>query len=148
MISDRIESYLNRINTKTKNHKLMWRPILEYLNYYNDNTNLTTNISLIKDAVYSELHEDKSFFIRNDDTYLVLIDYEHASGRDDSEPKVSVCELWGIFHKNADVYKIPPYIEGGIKELQKSIIEYWEFKKGDYAFASSELFEFLEKFSH
>jgi len=146
MISDRIESYLNKINENTKHGKLKWRPITEYLNYYDDNDDLTTSILLIKDAMYSKLHENTSFFLKDGDAYLVLIDKEFDSMIDGSRKRTR--ELWGVFHKNASVYHIPAYLKDGIETLQRSIIEYWEFKKGDYSVEASDLFDFLDKFSH
>lgn len=135
MISDRIESYLRRINENTKNRKLNWRPISEYSKYYNDSIYL--NEYIIK-AHKDELTEIESFFVKKEEAYLVLLSY-HSKYSD----KV---ELLGVFHKNAGVCEIPQYLTNSIFELRKNIIEYWKSKEAEYCVNVSDLFQFLDKF--
>lgn len=144
MISDKIESYILRIIQSTKDGKLNWRPIEDYISVYDDNESLSSYISIAKSFEFSELNLNKSFFVKKGESYLALLQIKRESGYDGSISEA--IELIGVKNKKDDVFQIPAYIDGGFRVLQNEIIKYWN-SNNDYALEMSELFDFLDKFS-
>lgn len=143
MIADNIAGKLECLNENTKKMKIKWHPIDEYLKYYDDNKELSEYIMMLKTDSRYKLYSDESFFIRKNDSYLVLISFFSSSnlyGQD-----MNFTELYGIFHKNAELVSIPQYFnKSSIDELKKNIKDYICRKEGLYSWETSEMIEFLD----
>lgn len=148
MVSDRIETLLNDLICKTKNNKIKWRPIKEYIDTFISPKCEESYFAQYINAFYClnqfQLHLDKSFFAKKDGYIIALLDIDQKSSKDGS---INNCvELVGAIY-NSPVKRFPEYIDGGFKKIQKSIIEYWESKEGDYNLEISDNFEILSVFT-
>ena len=144
MMSDCIEGALIRINEHTQERVLLWRPISEYIDYFSEDNLLTERITMFRVNEFIELYEDKSFFVKKGDSVLALLNYQETSAIDGKV--TNEYELLGIFCGSYNVIKIPPYIDGGLEELQASILEYWHNKEAHYSLDASDMLEFLDQF--
>lgn len=147
MVSDRFESYLEKLVKKTENHQIKWRPIKEYIDSLGDlqceETGIVQYVQFLT-MEFSELNYDKSFFAKKDGYVMAMLEYKSLSGKDDS---VTNClELVGGIY-NSPVIHFPEYIEGGFERIQEAILEYWKFKEGDYSLEMSDNFEILSVFT-
>ena len=141
MIADRIASYLDKINNNTINHILRWRPLIEYINDYNDNKNLSDYIKFKQKDLDNKLLIDESFFVPKGDAYLVLLSYINKESNNE-------LELIGVFHKSSKLQSIPMYFNKITpQDFKQNIKKYIEYKKGEYSWETSDMFEFLDSFS-
>ena len=145
MIADRIESLLNNINEKTKSLKMEWRPISEYVDYCNDNEYMSEKIMMLKVNEFIDFYDDKSFFVRQDSSYLFVLTYQETSAIDGTV--TDRCELYASFYPNSEVIPVPGYIDGGIKTIRDSIMEYWETENCNYVADVSGIIGVLKKFT-
>lgn len=152
MVSDRFESYLEKLVKKTEKHQIKWRPIKEYIDSLESpqleipqggKMGIAQYVQFLT-MEFSILNYEKSFFSKKDGYIIAVLDYKSISGKDDS---VTNClELVGGIY-NSPVIRFPEYIEGGFARIQEAILEYWKFKEGDYNLEMSDNFELLRVFT-
>lgn len=126
MISDRIEDKLKKLIERTKNGLLPWKPISDYINFLDYNEALTERVLMLRVNEFVDFYEEKSFFVKLNDSILVLLTYRATSAYDGTI--TDECELIGAICGNSKIIKIPPYIDGGMETLLNSILEYQQFK--------------------
>ncbi len=140
MIYERVGAKLDKLVEKTNKFNVRWRPLEEYIKYYSDNKDLNEYISLMLSNKDRKLDLEKSYIATKGFSYFVVLSY-----CGEADPEI---ELIGVIHKNANIIKIPQYfIKYTINDLMKSIENYTEYKKGDYSWETTDLFEFLETFT-
>ena len=130
--------------------KIKWRPIDEYIRSYADQNFIANYVyASIRDYIRNiyngcqEMYTDKSFFVKKDGYVLAMLNYKMA----DKDGKAhDILELVGGIYDNP-VKTIPEYIEGGFAKIQNAIIQYWQFKEGDYKLDISDGFELLSAFT-
>lgn len=126
MISDQIESRLKELIDKTKKNLLHWKPISDYIDFLDYNEDLTERVVMLRVNEYVDFYEEKSFFVKANDSILALLTYRETSAYDGTV--TDECELIGAICGNSKIIKIPPYIDGGMETLLNSILEYRQFK--------------------
>lgn len=146
MISDRIEAMLMEIERKTCDYKIEWRPIDEYMKYCNDNQYISEKIMMLEANEFIDFYKEKSFFVRKDGSYMFLIAYQETSAIDGTVSEQ--CEMYASFYPNSDPVVIPGYIDGGIKTIQKSVINYWDFINCNSVSEVHEVIGVLNRFAH
>ena len=144
MMSSRIESCLNKIKENTQNFKIKWKPISDYIKYYDDNNQISEKISMMYVNEYIDIQEDESFFAKKDDSYIFVLSYTEVSSI--SGECSTECELIVIPHKNADIFKIPPYIDGGIEVIRESIKQYLNIREDIQPVEFFDVLNVLEEF--
>lgn len=148
MWSDNIARQMTMIVNATKQNQIQWKPLGIYLKC--DGSNQSLNQYLKSIIEYKKLNENKSFYCRRDEKYLVLIDYidtlSKVLRKNKEENKI---EIFGIAYKGAEIIQIPAYFEQDytIKDFQKSIQQYWDTKVEGYSLEFSDMMDTLETFS-
>lgn len=145
MVSDRIEFCLAQIKKATENWKINWRPIIEYLNDYNDNKQISARIQNLTSKKNTKFYYEQSFYAKKDDSYIFILSYQNVSAID---KKISEdCEMIVVHHQNANIYKVPPYIRGGIEAIRDLVVTYWEDKTTSYPCDTFDMIDTLDKFA-
>ena len=135
-----------RIMNATKQRQIKWRYIDDYMKYYKDNIELNDYIDILSRT--KNLNNNCSFFAKKEDTYLVILSYEEKKikGLESADNKEN-CELIGIPHKNAELIRIPAYIDGGIEELRNQVIYYINTINEGYGYDINDMFDLLDTFA-
>lgn len=126
MISDHIEDKLKKLIEKTKKNSLYWKPISDYIDFLDYNEALTERVVMLRVNEFIDFYEEKSFFVKINDSILALLTYRATSAYDGTV--TDECELIGAICGNSKIIKIPPYIDGGMETLLNSILKYQQFK--------------------
>lgn len=145
MISDQIDDKLQGICGATQRHELKWRPIDEYLKYYDDNLDLSERLLMLKKNEFTVLHSESSFFVRKNNSYLIVLSYCEENPMDGTTNEI--CELLATIYPSSPLIKIPPYMDGGIERIRDVIQTYWDLKEGNYSLEVSDMFDLLDNFS-
>lgn len=145
MYADAIESYIRSIIESTQNNKLEWRPAEEFEeNFSSIYESLWDRVCTIYHFEFSALQKEKSFFVKRNDSILMLLDYNSESGKDGSI--THNLQLFGSLLPNSPVVEVPPYYDNGFIDLQNAILKYWQHKEGVYCLEVSDTFDLLSHF--
>lgn len=139
MISDRIEGKLKNLIEKTKKNLLHWNPISDYINFLDYNESLTERVVMLRANEYIDFYEEKSFFVKINDSILALLTYRTTSAYDGTV--TDECELIGAICGNSKIIKIPPYLDEGMETLLDSILKYQQFKNDSNYIETIELLD-------
>ena len=99
MISDVIAKKLELLNERTRNLQIRWKPIDDYVSLYDDSEQLSEYLSMMHFDPRYELHSEDSFFVKKEESYLVLLSFSFT---DEDGPKKEKIELYGIFCRYAE----------------------------------------------
>lgn len=145
MISDRIERLLMQIVENTKNGKLKWRPISEFMQVASVDEELYQKVQMLQVNTFTDFHNDQSFYVIKDEMVLALLTYDETSSIDGTLSHE--CEFVGEVNRGGYLMNIPPYIDGGVETIKNAIISYWKSRTEEFDGLLPEIIELLLTFS-
>lgn len=144
MVTDRIESMLNKILERTKKNEIKWYPIEYYNHISQQNEQFVEKITMLRVNEFIEFDEDRSFFAIKNDSLMSVLSFTETSSIDGSVSEV--CEFVGAVSPWSYLMNLPPYVDGGAEGIRDCVMKYWQEKIDADDFGMREIFETFENF--
>lgn len=125
MFYEKTDAFIEDILSKTKEHKLFWQPLFDFVNICQNNE----IVALFTDTNYKFYPED-CFYVKKHDSYL-FVTHSKSSNKTNSE----VYELYGVINIGASPFSIPDYHKPGNENRIKKICD---LAKEQYEYVLSE----------